>query len=148
MAGGVSEIWSAPSYEGAVFAAIATFGTAVTGNGRDDILNAKLIILWGFNPAEAWQNTNTAWYLTQAREAGIKIVSVDPRFTNTTAGCASQWIPIMPGVVDIPHGAWYDPDEQGVDRAGSVNVLTRDKASPGGAFPSNTCLVQVEKAKG
>ena len=97
MTGGVSEIWSAPSYEGAVFAAIATFGTAVTGNARDDILNSKLIVLWGFNPAQAWQNTNTAWYLTQAREAGSRIVSVDPRYTNTTASCADQWIPIRPG---------------------------------------------------
>jgi anaerobic dimethyl sulfoxide reductase subunit A len=97
MAGGVSEIWSAASYEGAVFAAMATFGTVVTGNTRDDILNSNLIVMWGFNPAETWQNTNTPWYLTQAKEAGIKIVSVDPRFTNTAALYAGQWIPIRPG---------------------------------------------------
>jgi anaerobic dimethyl sulfoxide reductase subunit A len=53
---------------------------------------------------------------------------------------------IMPGVVDIPEGAWYSPDEHGIDRAGSANVLTRDEASPAGAFASNTCLVQVQKA--
>jgi len=52
---------------------------------------------------------------------------------------------IMPGVVDIPHGAWYDPDENGVDRGGNPNVLTSDQYSPGGAFPYNTCLVQVQK---
>jgi anaerobic dimethyl sulfoxide reductase subunit A len=52
---------------------------------------------------------------------------------------------IMPGVVDIPQGAWYDPDENGVDRGGCANILTKDIASPGGAFPSNTCLIQVEK---
>ncbi|MEE8470228.1 MAG: molybdopterin-dependent oxidoreductase [Dehalococcoidia bacterium] len=53
---------------------------------------------------------------------------------------------IMPGVVDVPEGAWYDPDDQGIDRGGCANILTRDKRSPGGAFPTNTSLVQVEKA--
>jgi anaerobic dimethyl sulfoxide reductase subunit A len=53
---------------------------------------------------------------------------------------------IMPGVVDVPPGAWYDPDENGVDRGGCANILTRDEHSPGGAYATNTSLVQVEKA--
>ena len=52
----------------------------------------------------------------------------------------------MPGVVDIPEGAWYDPDENGVDRGGCPNVLLNDEPSPGGALCTNTALVQVEKA--
>jgi anaerobic dimethyl sulfoxide reductase subunit A len=54
---------------------------------------------------------------------------------------------IMPGVVDIPQGAWFNPDEKGIDRGGSANVLTRDESSPGGALTSNTSLVQVEKVE-
>ena len=52
---------------------------------------------------------------------------------------------IMPGVVFLGEGAWYRPDDKGRDRAGSPNVLTNDNYSPGGAFPFNTSLVQVEK---
>ncbi len=52
---------------------------------------------------------------------------------------------IMPGVVAIGEGAWYSPDERGVDKGACANVLTRDKASPAGSLASNTCLVEVAK---
>jgi anaerobic dimethyl sulfoxide reductase subunit A len=52
---------------------------------------------------------------------------------------------IMPGVVALPQGAWYAPDENGIDHGGSANVLTRHITSPGGAFASHTALVEVER---
>jgi anaerobic dimethyl sulfoxide reductase subunit A len=54
---------------------------------------------------------------------------------------------IMPGVVDIPSGAWWTPDENGIDRRGSTNVLTSERLTPF-AFGNaqHTIMVQVEKA--
>jgi anaerobic dimethyl sulfoxide reductase subunit A len=55
---------------------------------------------------------------------------------------------IVPGVISIYEGAWYDPDENGVCRGGCVNVLTKAAYSPGGAATLKTALVQVELTRG
>jgi len=54
---------------------------------------------------------------------------------------------IIPGVVDVPQGAWYSSDDKGLDRGGCANILTRDEPSPGGSFPANTALVEVQKIR-
>ena len=54
---------------------------------------------------------------------------------------------IVPGVVDLPQGGWWDPDENGVDQRGSINVLTTERWTPGAkGNPQHTNLVEVEKA--
>ncbi|MBA7689397.1 Dimethyl sulfoxide reductase DmsA [subsurface metagenome] len=53
---------------------------------------------------------------------------------------------IMPGVVNIGQGGWFDIDEQGIDQGGCANTLTPSEHSPGGAWCANTVLVEVRKA--
>ncbi|MFX0165715.1 MAG: molybdopterin-dependent oxidoreductase [Promethearchaeota archaeon] len=95
--GGYTRMWGAPSYEGALFASMATYGTMMTGNAREDLLNSKLIIMWGWNPASTIWDPGTPLMLAKAREKGIKIINIDPIFTDSAAVLAEQWIPIRPG---------------------------------------------------
>ncbi len=95
--GGFTRTWGAASYEGALFASMATYGTMRTGNTREDFLNSRFIIMWGWNPANTIWDPGTSLILAQAREKGIRIVAVDPRYTDTAATFAHQWIPIRPG---------------------------------------------------
>lgn len=95
--GGFTRTWGSPSYEAALFASMATYGTIRTGNSRDDLFNSRLVILWGWNPANTIWDPETAMTLAKVREKGIKMVAVDPRYTDTAATFADQWIPIRPG---------------------------------------------------
>ena len=55
---------------------------------------------------------------------------------------------ILPGVVALAQGAWYDPDGTGTDRGGSINVLTGHDPTPlAHGNPQHTILVQAERVK-
>jgi anaerobic dimethyl sulfoxide reductase subunit A len=54
---------------------------------------------------------------------------------------------IRPGVLAIPQGGWWAPDDTGADRGGSINVLTSERWTPF-AFGNaqHTVMAQAEKA--
>ncbi|MBI4285852.1 MAG: molybdopterin-dependent oxidoreductase [Chloroflexi bacterium] len=95
--GGYSTTWGVTSFEGVYFAALATYGTTFAANDRNDLANARLIIMWGLDAVAHVHHNNTRLYLAQARENGTRIVSIDPKHTNAAATFAHQWIPIRPG---------------------------------------------------
>jgi len=61
---------------------------------------------------------------------------------------------VMPGVVQLSTGAWYDPEQPGMigtlDRHGNANMLTRDGATStlGQCGVAQSALVQVERYAG
>ena len=52
---------------------------------------------------------------------------------------------IMPGVVCIYHGTWYDPASDGVDEGGCVNTLTSHITSATGGYATHSNWVEVRR---
>ena len=73
------------------------YGTSVTGNQRQDWVNSKFIIMWGWNPAEMRDGTNSEFFIKKAREKGARVVCIDPRMSMSAVALADEWIPIRPG---------------------------------------------------
>ena len=73
----------------------ANGGGFFTGHESVDFLSAKAIVFWANNVAETsipdWR------VMCDARDTnGTQLISVDPRFTVTSAAC-DEWLPIRPG---------------------------------------------------
>lgn len=96
LAGGYLEFYNTYSTAQTATATPYTYGTGSTGNSQDDWANSKLIILWGHNPAESLHGSLTNYYLRRAKEAGAKIIVVDPRYSDTAVAYADQWISPLP----------------------------------------------------
>ncbi|MFC2003162.1 molybdopterin-dependent oxidoreductase [Chloroflexota bacterium] len=94
--GGCTTQWGFHSFEGASFAALTAYASWFCCTARDDLPNSRLIILWAWDPANTIHGTTTTYHLMKAKEAGAKIIAVDPRLTDTAATFADQWIPIKP----------------------------------------------------
>ncbi len=77
---GVYQVLGGPSY--------------AQGNEAADLVNARLIILWGSNITES--NLQNWHFVADALDDGGKLIVVDPRYTNA-ASKADLWVPIRPG---------------------------------------------------
>ena len=76
-----------------------TYGTRNCGNHLTDIVNSKLVVFFGNNPAETrMSGGGTIRDLVESRQAsGVRTIVIDPRFTDTASCLADEWIPIRPG---------------------------------------------------
>jgi len=86
--GGYLDFYNSYSTASVRFATPYMYGTDRTGNGFEDWLNSKLIILWGHNPAETIFDAGTMHYLRMAKKKGIPSAGAILS-TTTTLRCIS-----------------------------------------------------------
>lgn len=95
--GGCLGIYNSYSWAAINAATPTVWGTLITGNQRQDWLNSRYILMWGWNPAEMRDGTNSDYFIKLARQNGAKVVCIDPRHSLSAAALADEWIPIRPG---------------------------------------------------
>ena len=100
MFGGCTELWTNISAEAEVFAVRQTYGAKAdyksAGREPTDYVNSRLIVMWGWSPADGTFGTGTLQYLKAARRRGVRIICVDPRRTRTSWELADQHVFIRP----------------------------------------------------
>jgi len=96
--------WGACSYD-----SIRLMSQVITGetdiskwsssSASDMLANAKIIVLWGCDPTVGHMGPAHmfAWYIKLARERGIRVIIIEPRYSTAVRTLADQWIPIKPG---------------------------------------------------
>ncbi|WP_435953801.1 DMSO/selenate family reductase complex A subunit [Dryocola sp. BD626] len=131
--------------------------------GPQDALTAKYplqLITWkGKNRANSTQYTNPWLQEVQTQKLWINPLDAEKRGISQGDGVrihndrGISMVPaevtprIMPGVVALQAGAWWQPDADGVDRGGCANVLSSSRITAlakGNAH--QTMLVEVAKA--
>ncbi len=65
------------------------------GNDRLQYRKAKLVVLWGSNPAVS-SGGNPAYNHFQAKQAGAKYIVVSPEHNHSSLALADEWIPVRP----------------------------------------------------
>jgi len=98
--GGFTEAWGSTSYGAWPDTYRHVTGISVipfnSGNDRMRLRQAKLIVLWGANPA--WSSAGSpSYHYLQAKKAGARIIAVDPHYSDSAQALADEWIPVRPG---------------------------------------------------
>jgi anaerobic dimethyl sulfoxide reductase subunit A len=116
--GGCTE--QALSYSSGATTVAAPYTLGATQNcSAPNFLHSKVLLAWGWNPAEGGTGTNTAYFLRQAKERGCRIYVIDPRYSDTATAYGDVWVPLRPGsdVALMSAMAWVIIQENLQDQA-------------------------------
>lgn len=75
---------------------VSGYSLTIGGYGQADLENAKYVIMAGANRAEAIVTPDTMDFFKRTNGRGAKLITVDPRFTNTAAK-SDKWLAINVG---------------------------------------------------
>jgi thiosulfate reductase / polysulfide reductase chain A len=75
---------------------VSGYSLTIGGYGQSDLDNAKYVIMAGANRAEAIVTPDTMDMFKRTNGRGAKLITVDPRFTNTAAK-SDKWLAINVG---------------------------------------------------
>ncbi|MBM7824270.1 anaerobic dimethyl sulfoxide reductase subunit A [Arcanobacterium pluranimalium] len=75
------------------------YGSWVSSNSFDDARNAKLQVMFGNNPLETRMSGGGHTFVTQEikRNAGVRTIVVDPRYSETSVALGDDWVALRPG---------------------------------------------------
>lgn len=122
--GGCLTSWGQESSGGAFLTSNMMLGQWATGmlhsSDKMAFRHAKLIVLWGFNPAWSAAGGSTVYnFIVGKRKSGAKVILIDPWFNPTAQALADEWIPCRPGTdgamleaiaYEIITNNWQDQD--------------------------------------
>ena len=158
----IARTWELPKEKGQEIHPIPQFIATKEMRGQGDPTEEKFPLeLYGYHGAGRTHSTyhNVLW-LRAAHPDQLMINPVDAEPRGIKTGDRVRVfnargeieIPafvtnrIIPHLVALPQGAWYSPDEKGVDKGACVNTLTMLDATPlAKGNPSHTNLVEVQK---
>lgn len=70
----------------------------ISNSFEDAVANSKLLVLWGNNPLETRMSGGGMTYVaTLAKQAGLRMIVVDPRYSDSASVLADDWIALRPG---------------------------------------------------
>ena len=130
----------------------STFGWGAMTNPFGDLHNSRAILIIGGNPAEA--HPVAMQHIFQAKEAGAKLIVVDPRYTRTAAH-ADLFVRIRPGgdaafiyglLWHIFKNGWEDREFIGT-RVYGMEAIRKEAERWSPAEVERVCGVPEEKVK-